>query len=141
MVPAAEAHDHLCWVYADDAELTATALAFLAGGLARGERLLCVGDRMAEALREHPEALGGIDALVAAGTLRILTLADVYAASGGFTAESQHAFYDEATRGALADGYTGLRVFADVTALAGAPETQAELLRWEIGRASCRERV
>ena len=130
-LPPPSSHDHVCWVYRDDAELTAAAVGFLDGGRARGERLLCIGDRVAELLRRSPGALGGVAALTDDGTLRILTLAEAYAAAGGFTAERQHAFYDEATRRALTDGYTGLRVFADVTALADAPGTRPELMRWE----------
>ena len=130
-MPAAGAHDHVCWVYRDDAELTVAAVEFLAGGLDRGERLLCVGDRVAEGLRRTPGALGGIDELVAAGTLRILTVADAYEATGPFSAESQHAFYDDATRRAVAGGYTGLRVFAEATALAADTAARPELARWE----------
>lgn len=129
-LPPASSHDHVCWVYRDDAELMAAAVGFLDGGRARGERLLCIGDRVAEVLRS-PGDLGGTAALTADGTLRILTFAEAYEAAGGFTAARQHAFYDDATRRALADGYTGLRVFADVTALADGPGTRPELMRWE----------
>ncbi|NEK85003.1 STAS domain-containing protein [Blastococcus saxobsidens] len=130
-VPVAGAHDHVCWVYRDDTDLTAAAIEFLAGGLLHGERLLCVGDRVVEGLRRGPTALGDIDALIADGRLRLLTVADAYAATGPFSAESQRAFYDDATRRAVADGYTGLRVFADVTALAADTTLRPELVRWE----------
>jgi ABC-type transporter Mla MlaB component len=130
-IPAAGAHDHVCWVYRDDADLAAAAIGFLAGGQARGERLMCVGDRVADALRRSSGALGDIEGLTADGALRIMTLAEAYAAAGGFTPEGQHAFYDDATRRALAEGYTGLRVFADVTPLAMAPGTASGLVRWE----------
>ena len=130
-VPTAGAHDHVCWIYRDDSELTVAAVEFLAGGLARNEQLLCVGDRIADALRRSPCALGGVDELVRSGGLRILTVADVYEAAGAFSAESQHAFYDAATRSAVADGYAGLRVFAEVTALAADADVRPELLRWE----------
>ncbi|RBY90407.1 hypothetical protein DQ244_13275 [Blastococcus sp. TBT05-19] len=130
-VPTSTAHDHVCWIYRDDAELHAVGMEFLAGGLAQGERLLCVGDRMAEGLRRDPGALGGAAALIAAGTLEVLTLTEAYEAAGGFSTERQRAFYDAATRRALTDGYTGLRVLADVTALAGDPVHHDELVRWE----------
>ncbi|WP_167759230.1 MEDS domain-containing protein [Blastococcus sp. TF02A_35] len=130
-LPGAAAHDHVCWSYRDDADLHATGMAFLAGGLARGERLLCVGDRVAEGLRGDPAALGGVAALVSAGTLRVMTLAEAYVAAGGFSVDGQRAFYDAATDQALADGYTGLRVLADVTDLAGDPVHHDELVRWE----------
>ncbi|MCA0145178.1 MEDS domain-containing protein [Blastococcus sp. LR1] len=130
-VPEPSAREHVCWVYRDDAELHSAGMAFLAGGLARGERLLCVGDRLAAGLRADPAALGGIAGLVAAGTLRVLTFAEAYEVAGEFSAENQWAFYDAATRRALADGYTGLRVLADVSPLAGDPVLHDELVRWE----------
>lgn len=130
-VPVAGAHDHVCWVYRDEAELAAAALEFLAGGLARGEQLLCVGDRVVDGLHRDRSALGGIDALIAAGVLRTSTVAEAYASTGGFSAERQQAFYDDATRQALAEGFRGLRVLAEVSVLAGDPRTQPELLRWE----------
>ena len=46
VVPGADSADHLCWVYEDDADFDAAAREFLAGGLERGERLLCVGERV-----------------------------------------------------------------------------------------------
>jgi ABC-type transporter Mla MlaB component len=130
-VPVPGAHDHVCWVYRDDADLTAAAVEFLSGGLLRGERLLCVGDRAVDRLRRAPAALGDIDQLIADGRLRLLTVADAYAATGPFSTESQHAFYDHATRQAVAEGYTGLRVFAEVTALAADDALRTELVRWE----------
>ena len=48
--PNAGTADHVCWVYDDDATFDAAASEFLAGGLARGERLLCVGERVIESL-------------------------------------------------------------------------------------------
>ncbi|TYP90350.1 MEDS domain-containing protein [Blastococcus xanthinilyticus] len=130
-VPVPGAQDHLCWVYRDEQELDGAALEFLAGGLAAGQRLLCVGDRVVAGLLGNPDALGGPAALVASGALRTLSLAEAYAAAGAFSAERQRAFYDAATREALADGYTGLRVLAEVSPLAADPAHQAELARWE----------
>ncbi|WP_113796578.1 MEDS domain-containing protein [Blastococcus sp. TF02-8] len=125
-VAGAEAHDHVCWVYRDDAELHAVGTRFLAGGLARGERLLCVGVDLVEHL-----GLDDVDRLVAAGTLVVLTPDEAYVGAGGFTAEKQRAFYDTASRRARTDGYTGLRVLAELSSLAGDPGHARELARWE----------
>lgn len=130
-VPIAGAHDHICWVYRDEADLVTAAVEFLAGGLLRGERLLCVGDRVVDGLRRAPTALGDLDELIADGRLRLMTVADAYAAAGPFSAARQHSFYDDATRRALAEGHTGLRVVADVTALAADAALRPELARWE----------
>jgi anti-anti-sigma regulatory factor len=131
-VPGAGTTDHLCWVYDDDGDFDAAVRAFLAGGLARGERLLCVGERVIDSLAGGATApLGDTHALQAQGVLRTLTLAEAYAATGSFTPEAQLAFYDEATRSAIADGYRGLRVVADVGGLAADPQTRDVLMRWE----------
>jgi ABC-type transporter Mla MlaB component len=130
-VPRPEAADHLCWVYDDDAALDAAVRQFLAGGLSRGERLLCVGERVIDSVRAGAGPAERVDALIAEGRLELLTLADAYAATGRFTPERQLAFYDAATRRALDDGYRGLRVIAEVSPLAADPTTRADLVRWE----------
>ncbi|MDK3257620.1 MEDS domain-containing protein [Blastococcus capsensis] len=96
------AHDHVCWVYLDERELDEVPLDFLGGGLARGERLLCVGDRVVEGLHRFATAFGGVAALIEQGTLQTLTVAEAYAAAGASSAERQHAFCDAATAQALA---------------------------------------
>ncbi|MFD2090917.1 MEDS domain-containing protein [Blastococcus deserti] len=131
-VPGAEASDHLCWVYDDDdAGFDAAVRQFLAGGLARGERLLCVGERIIESLAGNAAPLGNTEELRAGGVLGTMTLGEAYAATGSFTPEAQLAFYDAATRRALDDGYRGLRVVADVGGLAADASTRAGLIRWE----------
>ena len=60
-----------------------------------------------------------------------MTFADAYAATGDFSAERQFAFYDAATRRAVAEGYAGLRVVAELSALAADPQRRDELVRWE----------
>ena len=130
-VPSTGTTDHVCWVYDDPRDLEAAAGRFLAGGLARGERLLVVGDGMIGALHRETLPFGGTDALVDTGALEILDLTKAYECGEGFTPEQQLDFYDAATRRARADGFTGLRVAAEVTALAADPDTRAELVRWE----------
>ncbi|TFV88744.1 MEDS domain-containing protein [Blastococcus sp. CT_GayMR16] len=127
-VPGAGPADHLCWVYEDDAAFDEAAREFLAGGLARGERLLCVGQRMIDSLRSVTD---DVDTLIAAGVVETLTLADAYEASGPFVPEQQLAYYDAATRRATDDGYRGLRVLAEVSDLAADPVQRADLVRWE----------
>jgi hypothetical protein len=130
-IPGAGASDHLCWVYDDDEVFDRAVRQFLAGGLERGERLLCVGDRVIDSLRSEADVLGGVDALIARGALQTLSLADAYEASVEFMPEEQWAFYDAATRQAIDDGYRGLRVVAEVSALAADPATRSDLMRWE----------
>jgi anti-anti-sigma factor len=124
--------DHVCWVHEDAGAFAAVAARFLAGGLARGERLLYVGDEDGiERLRRSPGPLGALAELEARGTLTLLPLSRAYDADGGFSPERQLVFYDDATRRAVDDGATGLRVVAELTSLAADPARRAELVRWE----------
>lgn len=130
-LPEAAAADHLCWVHDDDAAFGAAVRAFLAGGLDRGERLLCVGERAISALDVPGSPLGDVDGLRAGGVLETMAVAEAYAVTGALDADRQRAFYEAATRRARADGYHGLRVVAEVTELAADPGNVAELVRWE----------
>jgi anti-anti-sigma factor len=130
-VPGAGPADHLCWVYEDDAAFDEAAREFLAGGLARGERLLCVGQRVIDSLQAlTPPALDAA-ALIAGGDVETLTLAEAYQAAGPFLPEQQLAYYDAATRRAIDAGYRGLRVIAEVSDLAADPAQRADLVCWE----------
>jgi anti-anti-sigma factor len=130
-VPEAGTTDHVCWVYDADDDFDEVVRRFLAGGLERGERLLCVGDRVIQGLRGDSAELGDVDALIADGTLETLRLTDAYDADAGLVPEAQLAYYDAATRRALADGYRGLRVVAELSAIAADPVRRPELVRWE----------
>ncbi|MGY1643868.1 MEDS domain-containing protein [Geodermatophilus sp. SYSU D00703] len=124
--------DHVCWVHDDADSFTAAAAGFLAAGLTRGERLLYVGEDDGIArLRREPGPLGPLDDLVAAGRLTLLARTDAYTRDDRFVPEDQLAFYRAATRQAVEDGCTGLRVVAELTALAADPRTRDELARWE----------
>lgn len=124
--------DHICWVYGeDDASFDRAVRRFLAGGLDRGERVLCIGERVLESIRTDGDGFSGAEALVESGALRTTTTAEAYAAAGAFAAGEQLGFYTAATQEALAHGYTGLRVVADVSPLATDPVVRQELVRWE----------
>jgi anti-anti-sigma factor len=125
------ATDHVCWVYTGDDDLDAGVGRFLEAGLERGERVLGVGETAIESLRRQSAEYGGGDLLGARGVLETLTLAEAYAAAGEFAAGRQRDFYDAATRRALADGFTGLRVVADVSAVAADGDHRPALVHWE----------
>jgi anti-anti-sigma regulatory factor len=131
-VPAASTSDHICWVYdEDDASFDRAVRRFLAGGLERDERLLVVGERVIASLGAAGDGIGDAAALIATGALRTLTTAEAYEAAGDLVAGTQRTFYDAATRAALADGYSGLRVVAEVSPLAEDAGTRATLVEWE----------
>ena len=130
-VPAAGSSDHLCWIYEDDADFDVAAREYLAGGLDRGERLVCVGERAIESLETMTPPLPDLAGLLARGTIEALTLDQAYSAAGPFGPEQQLAYYAAATRRAVDEGYHGLRVLAEISDLAADPAQRAELVRWE----------
>jgi len=130
-VPGAGPADHLCWIYENDADLDAAARRFLTDGLERGERVLCVGERVIESLRTMSPPVPDLAAALERGAVETMTLDQAYAAAGPTRPEPQLAYYDTATRRALSDGYRGLRVIAEVSGLAMDPVQRADLVQWE----------
>ncbi|MGY1805338.1 MEDS domain-containing protein [Blastococcus sp. SYSU D00922] len=131
-VPRAGASDHICWVYDEDDQAFDRAVRrFLAGGLERRERVLVIGNRVIDSIGTPADGFGDAAALAADGALRTLTTAEAYEAAGKFAPGSQRTFYDDATRQAIADGYTGLRVVAEVSPLAEDADRRASLVEWE----------
>jgi anti-anti-sigma regulatory factor len=131
-IPEAGTSDHVCWIHGeDDAAFHRAVRRFLAGGLERGERLLCVGERVIDSLSADADGFGGADALIAGGALRTLTTAEACAATRAWVAGGRRSFYDAAIGAAIADGYAGLRVVADVSALAADPGNRAALVDWQ----------
>ncbi len=131
-IPGAGTSDHICWVFGeDDAGFDRAVRRFLAGGVDRGERLLCVGERVIATTALDADGFADAAALIAGGALRTLTTAQAYGSAGAFVPGAQRAWYEDATREAIADGYTGLRVVADVSPLASDPVNRSLLLEWE----------
>jgi ABC-type transporter Mla MlaB component len=130
-LPGAGPTDHVCWIYDDDAEFDAAVLEFFAGGMARGEHVLCVGERVLEGLRTATSQAPQLEELIARGAVETLTTAQVSEAAGSFRPEQQLAYYHDATRRAVDAGYRGLRVIAEVSGLATDPAQRHELVRWE----------
>ena len=124
---ACDMHDHLMWVFDDDADFARAAVAFLADGVARGERLVYGAARPVPALTAELDGLGGRDTLVAAGALDIV---DVRGLACLADADRHDLFRDAVTR-AVADGHTGLRVAVDTTGMSGPAFDCDRQARWE----------
>jgi ABC-type transporter Mla MlaB component len=125
------AQDHVCWPFADGESFRRAALEFLSDGRRLGQRLMYVGDGPPEKLRADLEPLGDFDALIERGALEVLSLSAIYRVGQRIDPKAQLAVYAGATEGALADGYTGLRVVSEATALGADPANRAALTRWE----------
>jgi anti-anti-sigma regulatory factor len=125
-------HDgHACWGFDDRQEFTDAALEFLADGLRLGQRIAYVGSEPVAEQRERLDPLGDVGALIDTGALQLFELSDLYRVGKPVDAEVQVAVYSAATGAALIDGYTGLRVAAQVTDLVREPETWDAHVRWE----------
>lgn len=122
---------HVCFTYTSDEEFADAAVAFLADGRARGERMQLVADATAAELRSLVDPLGDVDALVASGALLLQPPEELYAFADAFSAEDQLDAYARATERALADGFTGLCTVADVTAVVAVADIRPEFARWE----------
>jgi anti-anti-sigma regulatory factor len=122
---------HVCWTYDDARDFSRPALAWLADGLRLGQRLVYVSGRPVDWMRRHVSALPDVDDLLDRGVLRLVSLPDVYDLDAPLVPEEQLAIYRQATEEAVAAGFQGLRVLADVTDLVADPARRPAHLRWE----------
>jgi len=123
--------DHVCWVHGDCGDYRPRLGEFFRDGLERGLRVAYLGPGNAGELREH------LDRFVDTGprsdrAVRVISFEEFYGAEGPVDPAAVINRYDAATQEALADGYQGLRVSADVTDLVRAPERQDAFARCEV---------
>jgi hypothetical protein len=125
-------HDgHACWGFDDRQEFVDAALEFLTDGLRLGQRLAYVGSEPVAEQRERLDPLGDVGGLIDSGALQLFELSDLYRVGEPVDVNAQLAAYLAATDAALAHGYSGLRVAAQVTDLVAEPETWNAHVRWE----------
>jgi hypothetical protein len=128
MLHAFRQGDHICSIYDTEEEQLATAAAYLADGLRRGERVLYVGEDRASLGRfRHAIRHEGFDAasLAARGALIELTHPDAHLIDGRFDCERMLTMLNDAVERALNDGFTGLRTCGDMSwLLADAPGSE-----------------
>jgi ABC-type transporter Mla MlaB component len=124
-------HDHGCWLYRGDAELRHAVVEYLTDGRRLGQRLFYVGGKPEAGLRADIDGLEAVEPLLRDGGLRVAPIPALYRPGEPIDPEDQLAIFADATEEALADGYTGLRVAAEVTTLVTEPETWSAHTRWE----------
>ncbi|WP_196279129.1 MEDS domain-containing protein [Catellatospora vulcania] len=120
-------HDHICWVFDTPEEFRQLAGRFLSEGLAAGQQVLYLEDRARETELDHVDGFGsarrrGAAAVQDLGIYEAELMADPAAPARAFV---------RACEQAVADGYTGLRVAADVTSLVRDPTMAATFARYE----------
>ncbi|AEV84550.1 hypothetical protein ACWT_3527 [Actinoplanes sp. SE50] len=118
---------HECWSYDDQRVIDAYAREVILAGIAGGERVWYVPGRESELTAQ---ALPGGDAV------RVVHFGDAYSGQAVLDPVAQVGAYAAATEEALADGFTGLCVVADVTELVRGDEQRDAFARYEylIGR-------
>jgi anti-anti-sigma regulatory factor len=123
-------NDHACWAYCSDADRAENVVAWLADGLRIGQRALYVHDGpvdagLAELAPLDPEGF------VHDGALDVLSAGEVYDLTAPIDADEQRRRYAAAVEQACADGFSGLRVAADITPLVADPARRAAHVHWE----------
>ena len=122
---------HACWGFDRRQEFVEATLEYLSDGLRSGQRIAYVGSEPVAEQRERLGPLGGVGAMIDEGALQLFELEDMYDVGTPLAPYAQLAASSAATDAALADGYTGLRVAAQVTNLVAEPQTWDAHLRWE----------
>lgn len=122
---------HACWAFDQRDDFTAAVLEFLAEGLRLGQRIAFMSEEPPAEQRERLDALGDVGELAGSGALLFFKLRDLYPEGRPLDFDAQLALFSAATDVSVADGYSGLRVAADVTDLVTDPETRDAHLRWE----------
>jgi hypothetical protein len=123
--------DHLCWVHGDRGDYRPRLGEFFRDGLDRGLRVAYLGSGDAGELRELVGLVAGTGPLRSGEAVRVISLEEFYGAGEPVDPATVLKRYDAATQEALADGYRGLRIGADVTDLVRAPERQDAFARCE----------
>lgn len=125
--------DHACTLFTSREEQINTAVDFIRGGLARGERCLYVCcEQTPEEFREELRRGGvDVDTEEARGALELITKAEGHLKGGGFDAARMIEMLGAALSDALATGFTGLRGAGDMTWLLDDAPGSHELLAYE----------
>jgi hypothetical protein len=124
--------DHVCWAYDSSDAFLHAGVAWVQHGLETNRRIVYVADRSEDQLASDLAPLGArFEKAVADGALRLQPLRNVYPNGGPVNSFEQLEIYDGGVREALADGFTGLRVLAEVSALVSDRAWRTAHLTWE----------
>src|SRR5215207_10704492 len=132
LAPPDEPGAHACWRFDDEVAFRAAAVAYLADGLARNERVVYLADQGPEALRHDVTPIGDVDRLLEDGALVLRAVGDAYDNRTGVDPAAQVQAYRDLVGEALGDGFSGLRVAADVTALVTTEDDRRRFVQYEL---------
>jgi hypothetical protein len=131
--------DHICALYDGRPARDDLVLAFLRGGLASGDKCICILDEgdhqvvLTELDRHHGRPLARPTARGAGKQLDLLTPGESYLRSGGFSSAEMLMFWSDSIEGAIGGGpFDAARVTGDTTWLLSAEDgTIPEFMRYE----------
>jgi anti-anti-sigma factor len=127
----ADANDHAAWGYSTAEERGEAVRAWLTRGLEAGYRALYVAEGDPGELFTEVEAIPGAREALLRGALVVMPTSVAYDLRAPINPAAQLAMYAAAVDQALADGYAGLRVAADITALVEDRSRLDSHLAWE----------
>jgi hypothetical protein len=123
--------DHAACSYSTDDERAHIAATWIADGLRAGQRALYVAEGSVEQLAAELAAVPHVSEAIASGAVMVVPSTELYDLSTPIDADAQLALYAGVVDQALADGYTGLRVAADITPLVLDPSRHEAHVHWE----------
>jgi len=107
--------DHSCGVHGDPRDYRPRLAEFFREGLERGLRVAYLGSGNVGELREHLDGLVDIGCLPSDGAVQVISFDEIYGVERPVDPTGVIEWYAASTQKALADGYQGLRISADVT--------------------------
>jgi MEDS: MEthanogen/methylotroph, DcmR Sensory domain/STAS domain len=123
--------DHASWAYDTVGERAAAAAAWLTDGLTLGQRAVYVADAPVDVLTQELADVPGRDEAIGRGALVVAEAHNIYDFSTPADAATQLRVYSAAVEQAIADGFAGIRVAADITPLVADPGRRRAHLHWE----------
>jgi hypothetical protein len=121
--------DHVCWPITE-VGFAAAALPCLAEGLDQGQRVVYAAPESTDVLVADLQPLGDIERFISSGQVVVHQSSALYA--GDLDPASRVSVFRRMTDVALACGYTGVRVAADLTYMAADPTSTLDLLIYEL---------
>ncbi len=107
----------MCWVYENPDDFRVRVREFLAEGLAQGQRVCYIAPGDFQAMADDLCGLDGFAGALQRGAAQLIPLGSTYPVGTVIKPDVQVSAYAAATQQALAAGFTGLRVAAEVTSL------------------------
>lgn len=128
-----ESGDHLCFPFEDRAEHQRLLTFYLRQGLERGEKVLCLlNSSVAELAKYFRDAQMTMEFYLASGQLRVLNTPVSFLSGKTFEPDEMIRLLETETKTALADGYSALRVTAEMSWALDEPYGLEKLVDLEI---------